>query len=185
MSTDQEPEIVRARIRGYGCEYTPGVLNVNDDGHKWKNGILAGTLVIELWGVRGFKTIQHVPNLTAIKYEQGEEPTVSEMQELMAESMTTYPLLNELAIRKTTTYNELKDKNGIVYKKWAHVFLEVAPEHGTSTLTASLKELLDRAVPDNTEATLEQPESRIRPSGKKARKAALTTAAATQGETKT
>jgi hypothetical protein len=170
-------ETIRARVRGYGCEYTPGVLTVLNNGHKWKNGTLIGTLVVQLEYTRSLRTIQNIPKVTGKQYGQEEEPAVNEIKELLADLAAAYPLLEELDVNRVTDHHE---ENG---KKWQHIYLEIAPVQSVNMskpLRVSLGELLDQmpassqsSFPENTKDTLTPSETRIRPGGKKARKAAL------------
>jgi hypothetical protein len=171
------PETIRARVRGYGCEYTPGVLTVLNNGHKWKNGTLIGTLVVQLEYTRSLRTIQNIPKVTGKQYGQEEEPAVNEIKELLADLAAAYPLLEELDVNRVTDHHE---ENG---KKWQHIHLEIAPVQSVNMskpLRVSLEELLEQMppssqspFPENTEDTLTPSETRNRPGGKKARKAAL------------
>lgn len=167
-------ETIRARVRGYGCEYTPGVFTVIPGGHKWINGILVGTLVVQLEFTRSLRTIQNIQKVAGKQYGQEEEPTVNEIKELLADLAAAYPLLDELDVNRVTDHHE---ENG---KKWQHIYLEIAPVQSvnmTKPLRVSLGELIDQmptsSLPENTEDTLTPLETGIRPRGKKARKAAL------------
>jgi hypothetical protein len=186
FTSKKEPETVRARVRGYGCEYTPGTLTVRNDGHKWKNGILVGTLVVQLEYTRSLKTIQNIQKVPGKQYGQEEEPTVNEIKELMADLAKAYPLLEELNVDKVTVRHEEKDGEKVI-ERWKHMYLEISPVQSvdmTKPLRVSMKDLVEKmsdAVPDNTGENLAPSKTVVRPGGKKARKAA---AAALQEEAK-
>ena len=177
FTSKKEPETIRARVRGYGCEYTQGVLTVTKTGHKWDNGILRGTLAVQLEFTKSIRIVQDIQKVEVKQYGQGEEPTIHEIQELMADLAKAYPLLEELDVDRVTVHHEEKDGDKII-KKWKHMYLEISPVQSvdmTKPLRVSMKDLVEKmsaVVPDNTEETLAPSKARVRPGGKKARKAA-------------
>jgi len=181
MRTTREPvETVRAKVRGYDCEYTQGVFTVTDTGHKWDNGTLVGLLTLKIEYVDKLQTFRNIRGVRVLQFGQDEEPSVQDVQELMGELMTSYPLLGELDVCKTVTHFEEEDTASKKIKKWKHIYYEIAPDQGP--LRFSLSEVVHTTSPENTEETIASSESKIRPGGKKARKAAA--ALAVQEEAK-
>jgi len=186
FTSKKEPETVRARVRGYGCEYTQGVFTVIKRGHQWDNGILAGTLTVQFEYTKSLRTVQNIQRVEVKQYGQGEEPTIHDIQELMADLAKAYPLLEELDVDKVTVHHEEKDGEKVI-ERWKHMYLEISPVQSvdmTKPLRVSMKDLVEKmsdAVPDNTGENLAPSKTVVRPGGKKARKAA---AAALQEEAK-
>jgi hypothetical protein len=181
---DQNIEIIRAQVRGYGCEYSQGFITKTKKGGNWTDGRLRGTLTVKLEYVPGLRTIRATREAEEKRYSPDETPSVTDIQELMATLTAAHPMLEELDVRRvTSTYEE----NG---KKWTTTHYDVSTKRPSSRMI-TLGELvkahsieLESSFPDNTTETLTPPENKLRPGGKKARKAEAEAAALQAEEAK-
>lgn len=176
--SEQNIEIIRAQVRGYGCEYTQGSQTKTKRGGMWTDGRLRGTLTVKLEYIPGLRTIRATHESEEKRYSPDETPSITDIQELMTTLTAAHPMLKELDVRKVTSQYEEKDK------KWTTTHYDISTRRDSSRMI-TLGELakVHATSPDNTEETtgclLASSETRVRPGGKKARKAA---AAATQVE---
>ena len=171
---EQDIEIIRAQVRGYGCEYTQGSQIKTKKGGMWTDGRLRGTLTVKLEYTPGLRTIRATRESEEKRYAPDETPSVKDIQELIVTLTAAHPMLEELDVRKVTSQYEEKDK------KWTTTHYDISTKRDSSKMI-TLGELVQAhaIVPDNTEESLAPSGRKIRPGGKKDRKAA---AAATQAE---